>query len=187
MIDAPAPAAAERTSFTSVRYSVPLPGVFEQAVCRFEAAVPEYPMRDFHALIHKRAAWSEVLELADANAPWGFMTYWLNDIGAGRRRGQQLWAAGIYPDSGVVLQTDPVTDISTGGQIRQRLIGHHRVQRGGGTRGGGVAPAAAVRTGSAAGRLRSAGLRYLPGARSLRDGELASRCGLPAVAKGRFF
>lgn len=75
-------ATTERTVFTSVRYSVPLPDAFEQAVSRFEAAVPAYPMRNFHALIHRRAAWSEVLELPEANAPWGFMTYWRNDIGA---------------------------------------------------------------------------------------------------------
>lgn len=82
MTISPEAATTERTAFTSVRYSVPLPGLFELAVSRFEAAVPAYPLRNFHALIHRRAAWSEVLELADANAPWGFMTYWRNDIGA---------------------------------------------------------------------------------------------------------
>lgn len=65
-----------------MRSCVPLPDAFEQAVSRFEAAVPAYPIRNFHALIRRPVAWSELLELADANAPWGFMTYWRNDIGA---------------------------------------------------------------------------------------------------------
>ena len=46
----------------------------------FEDAVPPLPLKQVHELVDRRAPWPEMLDLIEAAAPWGFLTYWTNDV-----------------------------------------------------------------------------------------------------------
>lgn len=71
-------ATTTETVFTVRRLNMPVPDVrgFKE---RYEAAVPELPEDQVAALLHRRAAWSEMSELIAASAPHGFLTYARND------------------------------------------------------------------------------------------------------------
>jgi hypothetical protein len=46
----------------------------------FEDAVPPLPLKRVHELVDRRAPWPEMLDLVESAAPWGFLTYWTNDV-----------------------------------------------------------------------------------------------------------
>lgn len=47
---------------------------------RYEAAVPELDREKLAALVRRRAGWDEVLAMAEAAAPHGFLIYWISDV-----------------------------------------------------------------------------------------------------------
>jgi uncharacterized protein (DUF302 family) len=66
-------------SFGVRRLSVPVPGVREFQT-RYEEAVPDLPLVTVKDMVKRRAPWSEMLELIDASAPYGFLIYFRNDV-----------------------------------------------------------------------------------------------------------
>jgi uncharacterized protein (DUF302 family) len=60
------------------RLDVPLPLPYDRAVRRYEQLVPAADLARFGQL----ATWDAVLELAEINAPHGFMIYWRADVTA---------------------------------------------------------------------------------------------------------
>ena len=47
---------------------------------RYEAAVPCLPTEEVKTLVEKQAAWSEMVSMIDAAAPFGFLIYGVNDV-----------------------------------------------------------------------------------------------------------
>jgi hypothetical protein len=47
---------------------------------RYEAAVPEVDREKLAALVRRRAGWRELLAMAEAAAPHGFLIYWSSDV-----------------------------------------------------------------------------------------------------------
>jgi hypothetical protein len=71
----PAPAVV---TYSSSRFTVPLPDPYEVAVRRYEELVPQADLSRFGQLGSRDA----VVELAAINAPLGFMIYWKTDVTA---------------------------------------------------------------------------------------------------------
>jgi hypothetical protein len=71
--------AAAETEWTAHRYSVPLPGTFDEVIGRFESLVTSYPHDEFTSLLAQGAHWRDILERTEALAPLGFLLYWKND------------------------------------------------------------------------------------------------------------
>lgn len=69
----------ERVWYRVPRLTVPIPGVREFQA-RYEAAVPDLPIKAVADLVSKRAAWSEMLELIERSAPYGYLIYFRNDV-----------------------------------------------------------------------------------------------------------
>ena len=69
----------EETEWTARRFSVPLPGSFDEVIGRFEALVGPYPREEFAALLGWGASWQDILARTEALAPLGFLLYWKND------------------------------------------------------------------------------------------------------------
>jgi hypothetical protein len=65
-------------SYSVNRFVVPLPDPYEVAIKRYEELVPVVDLRRFEQL----ATWDAVTELAEINAPLGFMIYWKTDVTA---------------------------------------------------------------------------------------------------------
>jgi hypothetical protein len=61
------------------RLNAPVPGVrtFQLA---YERAVPDLPRDEVSALIAAGAPWSQMVELIDRHAPYGFLVYFRNDV-----------------------------------------------------------------------------------------------------------
>ena len=72
-------AAAAETEWTAHRYSVPLPGTFDEVIGRFESLVASYPQDEFAALLTRGAPWRDILARTQALAPLRFLLYWKND------------------------------------------------------------------------------------------------------------
>jgi hypothetical protein len=72
-----APAA---TSYSVIRLTVDVPGSLGEFQQRYEQAVPPEPREQVHALVARGAPWSEMLELIEQKAPFGFLIYWRNDV-----------------------------------------------------------------------------------------------------------
>ncbi|GGM12479.1 DUF302 domain-containing protein [Dactylosporangium sucinum] len=64
------------TEWTAHRLAVEVDEAFEDAVARYEAAVPEYPAARFDQLVADHADWRTVLDLTDEIARHGFLIYW---------------------------------------------------------------------------------------------------------------
>jgi hypothetical protein len=64
--------------FTVQRLTVAVPSVrgFQRS---YESLVPDLPREDVRALVGRSAPWSEMLELIDTVAPYGFLIYHRND------------------------------------------------------------------------------------------------------------
>jgi hypothetical protein len=67
------------TKYQAHRLNVPVETSFDDFRRRYEAAVPAYNAEDFNALVEANASWSDVLDLMDRSAPFGFLNYWSID------------------------------------------------------------------------------------------------------------
>jgi hypothetical protein len=65
-------------NYPSTRFTIPLPDPYEVAVRRYEELVPPVDLARFSQL----GTWEAVVELAEINAPHGFMIYWKTDVTA---------------------------------------------------------------------------------------------------------
>jgi hypothetical protein len=74
------------------RLAVALPRTYDDARAHYETLVPEADMARFFQL----ASWPATLELAEINAPHGFMRYYRNDITAVMAGSPSLWKATQY-------------------------------------------------------------------------------------------
>lgn len=74
------------------RLVVDLPDDYDAARERYETLVPEVDSNRFHQM----ASWQAVLELTDINAPYGFMQYHRQDIGALMAGSPSYWRATQY-------------------------------------------------------------------------------------------
>lgn len=72
-----APAA---TPYSVTRLTVEVPASLEEFRQQYEQAVPPVPREQVGALLARGAPWSEMLELVDNAAPFGFLIYWRNDV-----------------------------------------------------------------------------------------------------------
>ncbi|TKA00629.1 DUF302 domain-containing protein [Actinacidiphila oryziradicis] len=77
---------------TSRRLLVPLPMPYDRAVKAYEKLVPLVDAARFAQL----ANWDAVLELADINAPLGFMIYWRADVTATMAGSRSGWKSTEY-------------------------------------------------------------------------------------------
>jgi hypothetical protein len=77
---------------TSRRFLVPLPMPYDRAVKAYEQLVPLVDAARFAQL----ATWDAVLELADINAPLGFMIYWRADVTATMAGSGSGWKSTEY-------------------------------------------------------------------------------------------
>ncbi len=66
--------------YTVPRLTVPVPDVLEFKR-RYEAAVPDLPLEAVRELVTRRASWSEMEQLIDDAAPFGFLIYFRNEVG----------------------------------------------------------------------------------------------------------
>ena|ERR1700674_3444907 len=71
---------------------VALPGAYEKARARYETLVPEVDLVRFS----KATSWQAVLDVAQTNAPHGFMRYYRSDIAAAMRGSPSSWKATHY-------------------------------------------------------------------------------------------
>ena len=74
------------------RLVVALPGPYDQAREHYETLVPEADLARFFQM----ASWQATLELAEINAPHGFMRYYRSDITAVMAGSPSLWKATQY-------------------------------------------------------------------------------------------
>ena len=61
------------------RIDVALPGVREFQIA-FEQAVPDLPAMELSALVAAGAPWSQMVELVEKRAPYGFLVYYRSDV-----------------------------------------------------------------------------------------------------------
>jgi hypothetical protein len=76
----------------SRRLVVALPAPYDEARERYETLVPEVDLARFLQM----ASWQSTLELAEINAPHGFMRYYRGDITATMANSPSLWKATEY-------------------------------------------------------------------------------------------
>jgi hypothetical protein len=74
------------------RLVVALPQLYDQAREQYEALVPEVDVARFFQL----ASWQATLELAEINAPHGFMRYYRSDLTAVMAGSASFWKATQY-------------------------------------------------------------------------------------------
>ena len=74
------------------RLVVALPRPYDEARAQYEALVPEVDFARFFQM----ASWQAVLELAEINAPHGFMRYYRSDITAAMAGSPSFWKATQY-------------------------------------------------------------------------------------------
>jgi Domain of unknown function DUF302 len=72
-----APAA---TSYPVNRLTVNVPASLAEFQQQYEQAVPPMPREQVEALVARGAPWSEMLELVEKAAPFGFLIYFRNDV-----------------------------------------------------------------------------------------------------------
>src|ERR1700741_2608694 len=76
----------------SRRLVVGLPALYDAARDQYESLVPEVDLARFFQM----ASWQATLELAEINAPHGFMRYYRSDITAVMASSQSFWKATEY-------------------------------------------------------------------------------------------
>jgi hypothetical protein len=74
------------------RLVVALPQPYDAARERYETIVPEVDLARFYQM----ASWPATLELAEINAPHGFMRYYRSDLTAAMAGSPSLWQATQY-------------------------------------------------------------------------------------------
>ncbi|MEU3183325.1 DUF302 domain-containing protein [Streptomyces sp. NPDC006923] len=80
------------TEHLTHRLDVALPAPYERAVRRYEELVPAYDAARFGQL----ASWQAVLDLAEINAPHGFMIYWRTDVTSAMAGSGSGWKCTAY-------------------------------------------------------------------------------------------
>jgi hypothetical protein len=85
-------AESSQVTYTVNRLIVPLPDPYEVAISRYEQLVPVVDLPRFGQL----ATWDAVVELAEINAPHGFMIYWKTDVTAIMAASPSGWKATEY-------------------------------------------------------------------------------------------
>ena len=68
------------TSRSVARLEIPVGDDYERFRARYEEAVPPVDLKRAFALADERAPWSAVQDLAEENAPLGFMIFWQVDV-----------------------------------------------------------------------------------------------------------
>jgi Domain of unknown function DUF302 len=76
----------------SRRLVVALPALYDEAREQYETLVPEVDLARFFQM----ASWQATLELAEINAPHGFMRYYRSDVTAVMASSPSLWKATEY-------------------------------------------------------------------------------------------
>jgi hypothetical protein len=76
----------------SRRLVVALAALYDEAREQYETLVPEVDL----ARLYQMASWQATLELAEINAPHGFMRYYRSDITAAMAGSPSLWKATEY-------------------------------------------------------------------------------------------
>ena len=76
----------------SRRLVVALPALYDEARAQYETLVPEVDLARFFQM----ASWQATLELAEINAPHGFMRYFRSDVTALMASSPSLWKATEY-------------------------------------------------------------------------------------------
>ena len=76
----------------SRRLVVALPAAYDAARAHYETLVPEVDFARFAQM----ASWQAVLELAEINAPHGFMRYYRGDVTAAMASSPSFWKATQY-------------------------------------------------------------------------------------------
>src|SRR6201993_3985682 len=76
----------------SRRLVVALPALYDEAREQYETLVPEVDLARFFQM----ASWQATLELAEINAPHGFMRYFRSDVTAAMASSPSLWQATEY-------------------------------------------------------------------------------------------
>jgi hypothetical protein len=76
----------------SRRLVVALPALYDEAREQYETLVPEVDFARFFQM----ASWQATLELAEINAPHGFMRYYRSDVTAVMASSPSLWKATEY-------------------------------------------------------------------------------------------
>jgi hypothetical protein len=76
----------------SRRLVVALPTLYDEAREQYETLVPEVDLARFFQM----ASWPATLELAEINAPHGFMRYYRSDVTAMMASSQSFWKATEY-------------------------------------------------------------------------------------------
>jgi hypothetical protein len=67
-------------SYPVTRLTVDVHASLEEFQQQYEQAVPPEPREQVETLVGRDAPWSEMLELVDNAAPFGFLIYWRNDV-----------------------------------------------------------------------------------------------------------
>jgi len=67
------------TNYPAERFTITANAAFDDFRRRYEVAVPAYDAQAFNALAERRADWSEVLDLMNRSAPYGFLNYYRID------------------------------------------------------------------------------------------------------------
>jgi len=83
---------ATAVDHSSRRLLVALPQPYDQARERYESLVPEVDFARFFQM----ASWQATLELAEINAPHGFMRYYRSDVTALMASSRSFWKATQY-------------------------------------------------------------------------------------------
>jgi hypothetical protein len=68
------------TSYSVHRLTVDVPASVEQFQQQYEQAVPSVPMEQVNALVTRGAPWSEMTDLIEKAAPFGFLIYFRLDM-----------------------------------------------------------------------------------------------------------
>lgn len=76
----------------SRRLVIALPGTYDDARARYEELVPEIDTAQFIQM----ASWQATLDLAEVNAPHGFMRYYRSDVTAVMASSPSSWKATQY-------------------------------------------------------------------------------------------
>jgi hypothetical protein len=118
-------------NYPSTRFTIPLPDPYEVAVRRYEELVPPVDLARFSQL----GTWEAVVELAEINAPHGFMIYWKTDVTAIMAGSPSGWKSTEYlmgnhviaermfrHDAGVMLHAPLRTEIYADPEGGTRLI-----------------------------------------------------------------
>jgi hypothetical protein len=80
------------TDHPARRLVVTLPRLYDETVEEFETLVPEVDLHRFYQM----ASWQAAQELAEINAPQGFMRYYRSDLTALMAGSTSLWKATQY-------------------------------------------------------------------------------------------